>query len=267
MAWKSLDRSTMKPAFDPRGMLSGSEGRFFAMRGGLWELVAGLLGRRVSYKGGDKIMLARATVEGDTVTASTTPGWPTAFHWWMDSVGSFLVLTKSTIRIGQAGVRENDVAILGDLSSHHADIRTSSSGVLLTAHAATEVNGKKGDSFLLKDGDRIRLRAVELVYRRPSPWSSTSRLELASRHRLPRSMDAIVLLGETASIGPRADAVIRTKWPESIYLNWYQGRYWVRGPESLLVDGQPSHGCAALSPDSRIEGSWGTFRWEVVQRP
>ena len=209
------------------------------------------------------VVLAKGNaVPLNTLNEST---WPDSFHWWIDSIGSYLVFTKPRIRIGQAGSKENDIAILGDLSSHHADLVASASGILLVPQAPTTVNGKPGDSFLLRDKDRIRLRGVELIYHRPSPWGMTSRLEIASKHRLPMSMDGIILLGETCSVGPRPDAVISTEWDFPIYFNWYQGKYWVRGPEDLMVDGKPTQGCAPLEPHSQIRGNWGSFRWEPIQ--
>jgi len=221
-------------------------------------------------RGGVSLGGGRMTVDllprnATPLTAANDTSWPDSFHWWIDSVGSYLVFTKPRIRIGQAGSKENDVAILGDLSSHHADLVVSASGILLVPQAPTTVNGKPGDSFLLRDKDHIRMRGVELVYHRPSPWGMTSRLEIVSRHRLPMSMDGIILLGETCTIGPRPEAVIQTEWESAIYLNWYQGRYWVRGPEDLRVDGKATDGCAPLEPNSQIRGNWGSFRWEPIQ--
>lgn len=189
---------------------------------------------------------------------------PDAFHWWIDAVGSYLVFTKTQIRIGQAGVPGNDIAILGDLSGHHAELVVGSSGVVLMALGPTRVNGIEGESFLLRDGDRIRLRSVELTYLRPLAWTQTSRLEVTSGHRLPMSMDGVILLGETCTIGPRKEAVIRTNWPASLHLNRYQGRYWVRGPVELRIDGRATGGHGPLRPDSSIETPFGVFRWEPI---
>lgn len=191
--------------------------------------------------------------------------WPNAFHWWIDAVGSFLVYTKERIRIGQAGTPGNDIAILGDVRAHHADLMVGSTGTVLVPHGQAQVNGKGGDSFLLRHGDKIQLRTVELTYWQPQAWSRTARLELTSRHRLSTSMDGVILLGETAQLGPASDAIIRTNWAHPLFLNWYQRRYWVRSEEDLSVDGRPAEGCAGIEPNSRIEGPWGSFRWEPIQ--
>lgn len=209
-------------------------------------------------------MIAAWVKEGGARVDEQPATWPESFHWWIDAVGSYLVFTKSNIRIGQAGVDGNDIAILGDLSGRHAELVIGSSGVVLLANGATKVNGIEGESFLLKDGDRIRMRSVELTYHRPLPWTQTSRLEVTSGHRLPMSMDGIILLGETCTLGPRREAVVQTNWPASLHLNRYQGRYWVRGPSELTIDGRATDGHGPLRPNSSIEGPWGVFRWEPI---
>ncbi|MBY0587605.1 hypothetical protein K2X85_10530 [bacterium] len=191
--------------------------------------------------------------------------WPQAFYWWIDAVGSYLVYTQSQIRIGQAGGTSNDISILGDLRAHHADLMIGSAGTVLIPRGEATVNGQTGESFLLHHGDIIRLRRVELTYFQPQPWSRTARLVVSSRHRLDHSVDGIILLGETAVLGPKKDAIIRTEWEHPLFLNWYQNRYWIRGPEELLVDQKRTGGCAGLEPNSQIEGSWGSFRWEPIQ--
>lgn len=188
--------------------------------------------------------------------------WPAMSHWWIDAVGGFLVFTKSRVTFGQVGGGSLDVPILGDLSSFHAEIVRGKEGHVLVAHAETSVNGKAGGSFLLKDGDRIRLRNVEWAFHQPLAWSSTSRLELVSRHRLPIAMNAIVLLGETCILGRRGDAHVPTPWRESVYLHWNQGGYWIRTKGPVRIDGTEYPGWGPLSPQSQVEGSWGSFHWE-----
>ena len=206
-------------------------------------------------------------VENAAEVSAPTGPWPDRLHWWIDSVGSYLVCTRPTVHIGQAGDRSNDVTILGDLSARHADLLVGPTGVVLVARSETKVNGVAGESFLLKDGDRIAMRSVELIYLRPNPLSTTSVLKIASRHRLPMSMDGIVLLGETATVGPGTGAIVRTPWDRPLHLNWFQNSYWVKGPAGLRIDGRDVEGgYGKLRPDSRIDGDWGSFRWEIASR-
>lgn len=185
-------------------------------------------------------------------------------HWWIDAVGGFLTFAKPIVRIGHAGDDRNDVPILADIAGHHAELRRGKSGIVLVGHAEAKVNGHCGDAFLLRHGDVIELQSVRVKYYQPVPWSATARLELASPHRLPLSLDGIILLGETCIIGPRRDAHIRADWKSSVFINFYQGRYWVRGPGKLRIDGRTCDGWGPLEPASRVEAPWGSFRWEPV---
>lgn len=198
--------------------------------------------------------------------------WPRASHWWIDAVGGYLALRGSVttrpadrrpVRIGQAG-HDNDVRILGDLSACHAELVQSPSGTILRALGPTQVNGKAGMEFLLRDQDRIRLRSVELLYRRPVPWTTTARLEIASPHRLQWAIDGILLLGDLCVLGPGRDAHIRTAWPNPVYLSWHHDRYWIRAEGHMEIDGTPCEGCGPLSPASQVNGSWGSFRFEPL---
>jgi hypothetical protein len=201
------------------------------------------------------------------VSSGTNQHWPGTFHWWIDSVGGYLTFTKPVIRIGQAGCDDNDVGILADISGRHAELRRGKTGPILLAFGDTTVNGAEGSGFLLRDGDRIRMRSVELIYHQPLAWSSTSRLEIVSRHRLPLALDGIVMLGDTCIVGPRRDAHLPAPtWESSIFINWHKDRYWVRGPEALKIDGKEYTGWGPLSPTSEVEGFWGTFRWEPASK-
>lgn len=200
------------------------------------------------------------------VTSRKASGWPGTFHWWIDAVGGYLVFTKPEVRIGQCGESGNDVGLLADISGRHAELRRSPSGLLLLSFGDTTVNGREGSGFLLHDGDKIRMRSVEMTYHQPLPWSSTARLEITSRHRLPLSVDGILLLGETCIVGPRRDAHVPAPWDASVFVNWHNGRYWIRSPGDLKIDGQDYPGWGPLEPTSEVQGFWGTFRWEPADK-
>jgi hypothetical protein len=189
-------------------------------------------------------------------------GRPDALHWWIDAVGGFLTFTKERIQIGHIANRRNDVPILGDLSSQHAEVLREAQGNVLIAHSETEVNGKRSSSFLLKDGDRIRMRAVEMVYHQPLSWSRTARLEITSRHRLPLALDGVVLLSETCVLGQRRDAHVPAPWEGPVCVSWYRGGFWLRGPGELLIDDKKYPGWGPLDWSSCAKGKWGSFRWE-----
>lgn len=195
-------------------------------------------------------------------TAANKVVWPASFHWWIDSVGGFLTFTKPIVKIGQIGEEDNDIAIMGDLSRHHAELRRSDNGVLLIAHADTTVNGVKANTFLLKHGDKIKMRSVEFAVHQPIPACSTIKLTLTSRHRMPLALDGVILLGETCVLGPRPDAHVRTPWQDSLFVNWSKDRFWLRGPGTLKIDGKEYRDYGPLEPTSNVIGKWGAFRWE-----
>lgn len=209
--------------------------------------------------GGKKIM-----IQG-TQKVGNSPSWPEAFHWWIDAVGGYLCVTSPVVRIGQAGEPKNQIAVLADIASHHADIRRGPSGTVLIAHADARVNGQPGSEFLLRDNDRIQLKGLELEYRQPLSWSSTARLRIASRHRLPLALDGVLLLGETCVVGPGPEAHLQAPWLESVLIHWNQERYWCRSKGPLVIDGVEHDGNGPLSPNSAVEAAGGSFHWEPIR--
>ncbi|WP_145259933.1 FHA domain-containing protein [Planctomycetes bacterium Pan216] len=201
---------------------------------------------------------------GRKVTALDEIGWPERIHWWIDAVGGFLTFTKTELRVGNLGCSDNDIAIMGGLAEHHADIKRDESGVVLTAHAPTSVNGEKGESFLLHDGDEITMEGVRLKYRQPMPWSTTARLEIESHHRLPLGLDAVLLLGDLCLLADHPDAHIRTHWPASVFIRREHDRYWVQSETPLVIDGVSHDRAGPLTPRSHVEADWGSFSFESV---
>ena len=187
---------------------------------------------------------------------------PDAFHWWIDAVGGFLTFTRDRVQIGNIGNARNDVAVMGDLSSQHVELLREAQGWVVIAHADTRVNEKLGTSFLLKDGDKIAMRAVEWRFHQPLSWSRTARLELTSRHRLPRGMDGVLLLSDTCVLGSRKGAHISAPWDTPVAISWHRGQYWLRGPGDLSIDGKIHQGWGPLGESSHVRATWGSFRFE-----
>jgi hypothetical protein len=191
-------------------------------------------------------------------------GRPDGFCWWIDSVGGFRTFSRDRIQIGNIANKRNQVAVMGDLSAQHAELLREQQGWVLIAHAETQVNGKSGTSFSLKDGDKIAMRAVQWAFHQPMSWSKTARLELLSRHRLPMGLDGVVLLSETCALGNRRDAHIPAPWETPVVVTWQRGSYWLRGPGDLWIDDKKYGGWGPLSPASEVRGDWGSFRWEPI---
>src|ERR1019366_4319544 len=91
----------------------------------------------------------------------------------------------------------------------HATLARDGEGYVIRAIKPTFVNGKSVTTAPLKDGDVIRLGStVELEFRQPSPVSTTARLQVISRHRLPLSVDGVILMAETCIVGDSKQAHI-----------------------------------------------------------
>lgn len=180
------------------------------------------------------------------------------FFLWVDGVGGYLVCPADSVTIGQAvpmaGV---DVPILGDVSRRHAVIRRSGEGYVLEPIADTKLNDKLVDRprVLLRDGDRLAMSAVELVFRQPHALSSTARLDFASRHGTQPSADGVILLADSCVMGPRKENhVVCRDWEHDVVLFRQKERLHCRAVASFEVDGKLVDGHAVLSPDSQVGG-------------
>ena len=127
---------------------------------------------------------------------------------------------------------------MGDLSRNHATIARDGDGYVLRAHEATFVNNRKVETAPLHDGDVIRLgQTVELEFRQPSPVSSSARLAVVSRHRLPLAVDGILLMAETCIIGNTPQSHITASGLSEPVVLYRQGNaLWCRAANGFEVD-------------------------------
>jgi hypothetical protein len=179
------------------------------------------------------------------------------FFLWVDGVGGYLVCPADAITLGQAvpmaGV---DVPILGDVSRRHAAIRRSGEGYVLEPIAEVTLNGKIVErSTVLRDGDLIRMSAVEMRFRQPHALSSTVRLDFVSRHGTQPSVDGVILLADSCVLGPRKENhVICRDWEHDLVLFRKKEQLYCRAVASFEVDGQLVDGHANLRPGSQVCG-------------
>lgn len=213
----------------------------------------------------------RIPAQGETRRQPATwrvrnPGPSGRFLLWLDAVGGYLMCLDDEVVLGRSAPDGTaDVPILGDLSRRHATIVRSGDGYVIQAHHATHVNGRKVmDGAPLRHGDVVRLGgSVELEFRQPSPISSTARLELVSRHRLPLAVDGVILMAETCIVGPGRQAHIPAPNTRSDIVVYRQGTdLWCRAPEAFEVDGRPGHGRAPLTLSSSVLGQGFSFSLE-----
>src|SRR5262249_14174095 len=130
------------------------------------------------------------------------------FLLWADAIGGYLVCLEDQVVLGRAGAEcQADVPLLGDVARDHAGLIRDGDGYGISANHPTYLNGRRIEAAPLRNGDVIRLgTTVELEFRQSSPVSSTARLEIVSRHRLPLAVDGVILMAETCIVGPSPQA-------------------------------------------------------------
>jgi hypothetical protein len=195
------------------------------------------------------------------------PGPRGRFLLWVDAVGGYLVCLDDEVVLGRAGHDSAaDVPLLGDLSRHHATVRRDGDGYLLRAHKPTFVNGRPVETAPLRDGDVIRLGpTVELEFRQPSPVSSTARLAVVSRHRLPLAVDGVLLMADTCIIGGAPQAHVVAPGLRDPAVLYRQGNaLWCRAAGGFEVDGRACAARAPLTLQSSVLGDGFSFSLEAL---
>ncbi|CAN5646898.1 hypothetical protein BH23PLA1_BH23PLA1_10740 [soil metagenome] len=188
---------------------------------------------------------------------------------WADAIGGFLVCLDDRVVLGRAGPDSRaDVPILGDLSRQHASLVRDGDGYLLIAHHPTYVNGRPAQTTPLRDGDILRLGStVELEFRQPSPVSSTARLSILSRHRLPMAVDGVILMSQTCIVGPTRQCHISApNLAQPVVLFRQGGTLWCRASGRFEIDGRSCQSRAPLSLRSSVLGEGFSFSLEPLGR-
>jgi tetratricopeptide (TPR) repeat protein len=198
------------------------------------------------------------------------PGPKGRFLLWADALGGYLVCLENEVVLGRAGPDSvADVPLLGDLSRSHATIVRDGDGYVIRAHHPTCVNGKKVEKAALRNGDVVRLgSSVELEFHQPSPVSSTARLEIVSRHRLPIAVDGVILMADNCILsGSHLAHVPAPMLPGQVVLYRQGAGLACRAPGAFEVDGRPSVGRAGITLQSTIMGEGFSFSLEPLSSP
>ena len=198
------------------------------------------------------------------------PGPSGRFLLWVDAVGGYLVCLNDRVTLGRAGPdSQADVPLLGDLARDHASLRRDGEGYVIHAQHPTFVNGQPVRTAPLRDGDVIRLGdTVELEFRQPSPVSSTARLTIVSRHRLPLAVDGVLLMAETCIIGPSSQAHVAAPGLGDPVVLYRQGSaLWCRASGGFDVDGRPHVARGSLTLQSSVMGEGFSFSLEPLGSP
>jgi tetratricopeptide (TPR) repeat protein len=189
------------------------------------------------------------------------------FVLWVDGAGGYLVCLDSRVKIGQAAPDAFvDIPLLADLSRHHATLTRDSEGYLFEAARSAAVNGRPTERALLQADDRITLgTSCQLQFRQPVPVSATARLDLVSGHRLPLSVDGVILMAETLVLGdgPQAHVVI-PDMARSVVLFRQKEGLGVRAPGEWMLDGRPVRDRGTLGRASTVRGEDFSFAVEPI---
>jgi hypothetical protein len=191
---------------------------------------------------------------------NVTDGLP-RFFLWIDGVGGYLVCLGRRVTFGQAARdARTDVPLIADVSRLHATLTRDAEGYLLEAVRPVQVNGQPVTRALLQPGDRVTLGATcQFLFRLPVPGSTTAKLELVSGHRLPLSVDGILLMAETLVLGagPQAHVTVPGLKQPVVLFRHKRGEceaLGVRHAGALRINGEVSTGRALLGPNATVSG-------------
>ncbi len=102
------------------------------------------------------------------------------------------------------------------------------------------VNGKPQTKSSLQPGDRVTLGAsCQFIFQAPVPVSASARLELVSGHKLPFSIDGVLLMADSLVLGPGDQThVSMPDRRENLVLFRHKDGLGLRCPGEFQVDGQ-----------------------------
>lgn len=187
---------------------------------------------------------------------------------WVDGVGGYLLCLSPRVSLGRAtGDATVDIPLFADVSRLHAYLsRDSEGGYVLEAVRAVQVNGKNVEKAILKDGDELSLgTACKLRFRQPLAVSGTARLELISRHRLPLSIDGVLLMADACLMGDNTGTHVMVHGltrPLALVKAGEGLAVQCAGP--FEIDGQPCKGRAPLTVKSTVTADEVRLKLEPV---
>lgn len=186
---------------------------------------------------------------------------------WVDGVGGFLVCLGHRLTLGQVNLGGMpDIAILADISRHHATVQRDPEGYSLEAVRPLRVNGQPVERVFLRHEDRLTLgKACQLVFRQSVPVSASARLDIVSGHRFHQPVDAVLLMADTLvlGVGPQCHVVVdELKRPVVLYR---QGdALGVRFDGTLSIGGEPVKQRRTVEMGQRICADSVTLSLEVA---
>jgi hypothetical protein len=163
------------------------------------------------------------------------------FLLWIDGIGGYLVCLGNRVTLGQATPDAYvDIPLFADVSRIHASLTRDTEGYVLEATRPLQVNSQTVDRALLQPGDRVTLgTSCQLLFRQPVPVSASARLDLVSGHRLPLTVDGVLLMADTLVLGPGSQVhVPMPDLGQPIVLYRHKEGLGVRHAGHMNIDGQ-----------------------------
>jgi hypothetical protein len=206
-----------------------------------------------------------ASTNGATLPCDSLPP---RFLLWIDGVGGYLVCLGSRVTFGQA-IHDGhvDIPLVADVSRLHASLTRDPEGYVLEAVRPIQVNGREATRALLQPSDRITLGAsCQLQFHLPVPISTTARLDLVSGHRLPLSVDAILLMADTLVLGEGPQVHVHVPdLQQPLVLFRQKDTLGIRHSGKLCINGHKSGERLLLSdPHATVSGEKISFAIEPV---
>ena len=189
------------------------------------------------------------------------------FLLWVDGVGGFLVCLGNRVTLGQATPDAYvDIPLFADVSRVHAALNRDTEGYVLEGTRAVQINNQPADRALLQSGDRITLGgSCQIQFRQPVPVSASARLDIVSGHRLPLTVDGVILMADTLVLGPGLQVhVAMPDLGQPIVLYRQKEGLGVRYAGEFYVDGQLCRERGTLRPNSTVTSEDFAFAIEPV---
>ena len=163
------------------------------------------------------------------------------FALWIDGVGGYLVCLSHRVTLGQATPEGLvDIALIADVSRHHATIQRDPEGYFLEAVRKVQMNGKPIAKTHLRSSDRITLgKTCQVQFWQPVPVSTSARLDIMSGHRFAQPVQAAILMADTLIIGPQTQSHIQVPdMTEPLILFRNKAGLAARWPGEMQIDGR-----------------------------
>src|SRR5262245_50533087 len=177
------------------------------------------------------------------------------YKLWIDGVGGYLLCLSHRVTLGQAVMETPvDIALIADVSRHHATIQRDPEGYFLEALRKVQVNGVQTDKALLRNADRITLgNSCQLQFWQPVPVSTSARLDMVSGHRFAEPVQAVLLMAETLVIGPETQSHVQVPdMTQPLILYRTKSGLAARWPGNLVISGKTYQERGPLDPGATL---------------